>query len=131
MLKSQLTLCLENRPGELARVTKILTEANINIEGISVVDSTDASMVQIIVSNSRNAKAALKKAAVPISEQKIAVITLANKPGALAALATRLAREKINVNYLYATTPPADQPGECSIVISADDLDAVESLWKE
>ena len=127
MLKSQLTLCLENRPGELARVTKILTEANINIEGISVVDSTDASMVQIIVSNSRNAKAALKKAAVPISEQKIAVITLANKPG---ALATRLAREKINVNYLYATTPPADQPGECSIVISADDLDAVESLWK-
>ncbi|MDA0321512.1 MAG: ACT domain-containing protein [Verrucomicrobia bacterium] len=128
MTKSQLTLYLENRPGELARATKTLSEAKINIEGISVVHTTDVSMVQIVVSNSRNALAALKKANIPVAEQRVAVVSLSNRPGTLAAVANRLAQKNVNINYLYATTSPVEN--ECTVIISADDLEAVEAVWR-
>lgn len=128
MIKTQLTLYLENRPGELARATKTLSDAKINIEGISVVDTSAASMVQIVVSNARNARAALKKANIPITEQRVAAISLSNKPGTLGAVANRLAQKKVNINYLYATTSPVEN--ECTVIISADDLEAVEACWQ-
>ncbi len=128
MIKTQFTLYLVNRPGELARATKAFATAQINIEGISVAERTDVSLVQVIVSNAQRARQALKKAGIPASEQKVAILALGNKPGALGKLASELARKKININYLYATTPPSGSGPECSVVISSDDLKKVE-LW--
>ena len=62
MIKTQFTLYLTNRPGELARATRAFGAARINIEGISVAERTDVSFVQIIVSNAQTARQALKKA---------------------------------------------------------------------
>ena len=127
MIKTQFTLYLVNRPGELARATKAFATARINIEGISVAERTDVSLVQVIVSNAQRARQALKKAGIPASEQNVAILALANKPGALGKLASELARKKININYLYATAPPSGT--ECSVVISSDDLKKVELSW--
>ena len=129
MIKTQFTLYLMNRPGELARATRAFAAARVNIEGISVAERTDVSLVQIIVSNAQAARQALKKAGIPLSEQKVAVLSLANKPGELGKVASELARNKININYLYATAPPAGSGTECSVVISSDDLKKVESYW--
>ena len=129
MIKTQFTLYLVNRPGELERATKAFATAQINIEGISVAERTDVSLVQVIVSNAQRARQALKKAGIPASEQKVAILALANKPGALGKLASELARKKININYLYATAPPSGSGPECSVVISSDDLKKVELSW--
>ncbi len=129
MIKTQFTLYLVNRPGELARATEAFATAQINIEGISVAERTDVSLVQVIVSNAQRARQALKKAGIPASEQKVAILALANKPGALGKLASELSRKKININYLYATAPPSGSGPECSVVISSDDLKKVELSW--
>ena len=129
MIKTQFTLYLVNRPGELARATEAFATAQINIEGISVAERTDVSLVQVIVSNAQRARQALKKAGIPASEQKVAILALANKPGALGKLASELSRKKININYLYATAPPSGSGPECSVVISSDDLKKVEFSW--
>ncbi len=129
MIKTQFTLYLVNRPGELARATRAFATARINIEAISVAERTDVSLVQVIVSNAQGARQALKKARIPASEQKVAILALANKPGALGKLASELARKKININYLYATAPPSGSGPECSVVISSDDLKKVELSW--
>ena len=129
MIKTQFTLYLVNRPGELARATEAFATAQINIEGISVAERTDVSLVQVIVSNAQRARQALKKSGIPASEQKVAILALANKPGALGKLASELARKKININYLYATAPPSGSGPECSVVISSDDLKKVELSW--
>ena len=129
MIKTQFTLYLVNRPGEFARVLKAFTAAKINIEGISIAERTDVSLVQLIVSNAAAARRALEGIGVSLSEQKVAVMTLANKPGAFQKIANRLARNRININYMYATTPPSSQGGDCSVVISANDLGRVEKYW--
>ena len=131
MIKTQLTLCLRNKPGELSRAIRRFTAAKINIEGISIAETTDVGLVQVVVNNAAAGRLVLKKAGIPITEQKVVVLVLANKPGELAKLVNKIAREKININYLYATTGPSRSGAECSVVISADDLKRVEALWKD
>ncbi len=131
MIKTQFTLYLVNQPGELARATRAFATARINIEGISVAAGTDVSLVQIIVSNAQATRRALKKAGIPLSEQKVAVLSLVNKPGELEKVASNLAKRNVNINYLYATVPPLGPGTRGSVVISADDLNKVERSWSE
>lgn len=130
MIKTQFTLYLKNRPGELARAIRGFAAAKINIEGISVAETTDLSLVQLVVSNARAARRLLKKAGTSVTEQKVAVLPLGNEPGSLAGAAARLARSKVNLNYLYATSPPSSSGDTTCVVISSDDLAKVEALWQ-
>ena len=131
MISTQLTLYMTNKPGELARATKAFAAAGINIEGISVAETSDVGLVQLIVSDAELARQVLKKADIPFSEQRVAILALPNKPGALAAVASRLAEQNVNINYLYATTSPLGSTDDCTMVISADDLEVVEALWEK
>ena len=131
MIKSQLTLFLENKPGALARATSTLAAAKVNIEGISVAATTDIGLVQIVVSNLADARPALMNAGIATTEQRVAVLELANEPGELAKLARKLAENNININYLYATSAPARGNAECAVIISTDDLENVNSLLSQ
>jgi len=131
MIRTQFTLYMINRPGELARATEAFAAAEINIDGISVAETSDVGLVQLIVSDAGLARQVLKKADISFSEQRVAILTLPNKPGALAAVASRLAEQNVNINYLYATTSPLGSADDCTMVISADDLEEVEALWEK
>jgi hypothetical protein len=129
MIKKQFTLYLENRPGMLASVTKALAAAKINIEGISVAETTDVGLVQVVVNNAPAAGKVLKRAGVPFTVQDVAVLTLPNRIGALADVAAKLAKAGININYLYCTTPDEHRAEPC-VVVSGDNLARIEKLWK-
>ncbi len=131
MIKSQLTLFLENKPGELARATSSLAAAKVNIEGISVAETTDIGLVQIVVSDLAAARPALMNAGIATTEQKVVILNVANEPGEIAKLASMLAENDININYLYATSAPAKGNAECSVILSADDLEKVDSLLSQ
>jgi hypothetical protein len=131
MIKTQLTLYLKNRPGELARATNAITAADVNIEGLSIAATADVGLVQIIASNTARVRKALNSARIPFTEQKVAVLRLKDRPGELGKLAKRLARKMVNINCVYATAPPPGARGECSVVINADDLQQVEALQKK
>ena len=131
MIKTQLTLYLKNKPGELARATKAITAAHVNIEGLSIAATADVGLVQIIASNAATARRALNRARIPFTEQKVAVLRLKDRPGELAKMARQLAREMVNINCAYATVPPPGARGECSIVINADNLQQVEALQRK
>ena len=128
MLKQQFTLYLENKPGELARITKKLGAEKINLDGISVANSPDVALVQIVVSNAAATRRVLKGGNVAFTEQKVALIPLANKPGALAEVATMPSKAEVNINYVYATGCEGSCP--CYAVISAPALTKVEETWK-
>lgn len=129
MIQKQFTLYLENKPGALARVTRKLAASNINIEGISVADGIDVALIQIVVSRPRQTGVLLKKAGIPYTVQDVALIKLKNEPGALSAVVSRLAREGVNINYVYATG--SDPQGVNSYaIISAPDLARVEKVLK-
>jgi len=113
---------LENRPGALARTAQILSKASVNIEGISAAQTSDMTLVQLITSNPVKARKALKTAGVPFTVQDVAILMLDDKPGALANVATELAANGVNINFLYGTAGENGNPGSCLLVLGADDL---------
>jgi len=129
MRKKQFTLYLENRPGVLAAITRKLAAAKINIEGISVSETTDVGLVQLVPSNAAAAKRVLQNAGVPFTLQDVELLTLKNRAGELAKMASKLARSGININYIYATGSHCNSDCKCYAVVSAPDLKAVKRVW--
>ena len=101
----QLTVSLENRPGTLAHMAKVLADAKVNV--LAVLGSTAGAQgsAQVVVDNVNNAKKALGAAGLSYTEGTLEQFELANKPGALAGLAGRLAKKGVNIDCAYATMP--------------------------
>lgn len=132
MIKKQYTVYLENKPGAIARITGLLAKAGVNIEGISVSETTDVGLVQIVPGSAAKTGKILKAAKVPFSVQDVALVKLENRAGALAEVVGRLAKGGVNINYVYATGC-ACRACACQAyaVISAPDLHAIEALWND
>jgi len=129
MIKKQFTLYLENKPGVLASLTGKLAAAKINIEGISVAESTDVGLVQLVVSNAEITEKILTKAQIPFTVQNVALVHLDNKPGALARIVSKLADAHVNINYVYATGCDCKDCRGCYAIISAPQLKKVDQIW--
>ena len=100
----QLTVCLPNEPGALAKMCRALADAEVNIRAISVVDTTEAGLVRFVPDNAKTAVKTLAATGVPVIQTNVRLIELPNKIGALATMAERLSRRKVNINFLYGST---------------------------
>ena len=94
---TQLTLSLVSRPGTLA-------DAGVNITALSAAQVTGRGKIRLVVKDPVLAKRALRKAKYRVTEEPAFALRLRNKPGALARVAARLAKEPINDRSIYATT---------------------------
>lgn len=101
---TQLTLSLVSRPGTLAALARTLADAGVNITALSAAETTGRGKIRLLVNDPVRAKRALRKVKYRASEEPVFALRLRNKPGALARLTARLAKERINVRSIYATT---------------------------
>lgn len=101
---TQLTLSLLSRPGTLAALARTLSDAGVNITALSAAETSGRGKIRLLVNDPTRAKRALRKAKYRISEEPAFALRLRNKPGALARLAARLAKERLNVRSIYAST---------------------------
>jgi len=130
MIEKQFTLYLENKLGVLANLTSKLATAKVNIEGISVAESTDVAIVQLVVNKEQTAARILKAAKIPYTVQNVALVRLTNKPGSLARIVSKVAKSRVHINYVYATGCACKRGCDCYAVIGAPDLKKVEKAWK-
>jgi hypothetical protein len=110
-ITKQLAVFLENRPGMLARVCDALSAEKINIYAISSSDTVDHIVIRLIVSDPDRTAHIFEERGVLVVTNEVLMIESTNKPGALAAIAHKLAAAKINIEYAYCATPPSAQKG--------------------
>lgn len=104
-VERQLSLIIENRPGVLAKVCGDLAQAKINIIGIYVENLVDHSAVRVIVDDPDKATHLLGAAGVLVFENEVVAVSVDNKPGALVAIAQRLGVARVNIDYMYGSSP--------------------------
>lgn len=105
-IKKQITVNVEDRPGALAHVAKVLSDARVNIRDISSSDFRKQGMIRIIPDHPSECEKALRNARlIPISVDVVAV-ELKDNPGSLTSITTALALCNVNIEYLYGTTNP-------------------------
>ncbi|HVM62476.1 MAG TPA: ACT domain-containing protein [Verrucomicrobiae bacterium] len=101
----QLALFLENKPGTLSKVCSALAAAKVNICAISVSDAVDHAVVRMVVDDFHTALHLLGEHGVLVVERDVLMLEGRNKPGELAEIAAKLARNKVNIEYAYSATP--------------------------
>jgi hypothetical protein len=117
---TQLSVAMENKPGQLAKIGAALARAKVNIEAISVVDSAEVGVVRLVTSSSAKAAAALKRAGMAVVQQPVLVAKLPNEPGALGKAAAKLAAAKINIAYAYGSA--AGRGAMSTMVMAVSDI---------
>ena len=101
----EITVALENQRGRLAHVCTWLAQKKVNILAISVVDSATMGVVRLVVDKPAVALKMIKESyPLTVTEREVLLVELPNRPGVLAKTADRLARKRINIEYVYGST---------------------------
>ena len=114
----QLSIFLANKPGTLAKVCDELARQKINIWALSISDTSDHSVIRMVVSDPQKALHLLGERGVLVVENKVLVLENANTPGTLAGIAHTLAKAKINIEYAYLASTPSHETGLAIIRVS-------------
>jgi len=100
---TQLTISAESKPGVLAMVSEVLGKAGINILGVCAGEASGRGKIRLIVSDMARAKGALAAAKIRCGEEPALLLSMEDRPGALAAATAKLAAARVNVKCAYAT----------------------------
>jgi hypothetical protein len=114
----QLTISLENRPGALAEVAKLLAESKVNLVALLGNSAGAQGSAQLVVDQAGKAKKVLAKAGLPFTEGTLEQFELTNKPGALAEITAKLAKKGLNIDSAYATTAKGARKATLLIAVS-------------
>src|SRR5713226_6224507 len=93
----QLSVRVENRPGSLAHLARVLGDAKVNILAFLTTTSGAEGAVHVVVDNANKAKKALDAAGLSHTEAEVLHVELPNLPGALGHFASKLAAKEINI----------------------------------
>jgi hypothetical protein len=114
MKVEQISIFLENKPGGLEEVTRILKDAGINIRTLSLADTTDFGILRLIVNDVETASRVLKEKGLRVSRTTVVAVEVPDRPGGLHGILEVLTKNGINVEYLYAFV---ERSGENAVII--------------
>ncbi len=125
----QISVFLENKAGRLAEVTRILSEARINIRALSLADTSDFGILRLIVNDNEKAKSELKAHGFTVGKTDVVAVEVSDQPGGLHHILRILQKANVNVEYMYAFV---QQSGEDAVLIFRfDNLDEALRVLKE
>lgn len=102
-IATQFSIFMVNKPGVLAQVLGEFARAKINITAMTLMDSVEHGVLRVVFAAPQRAKQVLSKLNMRHSETQVLCVNLANKSGALATVAEKLAKNHINISYAYCT----------------------------
>ena len=99
-----LTVRVEDRPGELARLGEALGGAGVNVDGFSGTTSGGQAEIHLLVEDAASARSALEGAGLQVTgEREALVVDAPNNPGELGRAARRLADAGVNIEVAFPT----------------------------
>ncbi len=129
MKVEQISIFLENKPGALESVTRLLKDNNINIRTLSLADTSDFGILRLIVNDVNTTLKVLNENGLRVSRTTVVAVEVPDRPGGLHSILEVLAKNSINVEYLYAFV---EKSGENAVIIFRFDSpdNAIDVLLK-
>ena len=88
---------LANRPGEMARVTNVLSLVGVNIKSVAAMTLDDQVLLRLIPDDVEATRSALRENNIRFEENEVVVVLLENRAGELTDLAAKLAEAGLNL----------------------------------
>lgn len=99
----QFSVFMVNKPGVLAQALAEFAKVKANIVAITMMDSAENGVMRVVFEEPKKARSVLSKLCMPYNETEVLCVNLANKAGALATIAEKLAKGHVNISYAYCT----------------------------
>ena len=138
MLVKQLSLFIENRPGTLSSVCKVLKDNNLNIRTLSLADTQKFGILRLLLPEHAKAKEVLEKAGFVVNEADVLALKVPDYAGGLADLLSIIDKYELQVEYMYAFATGKDNsavnvfrfenPEETLKYFHAENIDAIEAF---
>jgi len=127
---TQFTVSLPNKPGQLAELTQYFADKGINISAIAVEALGDVSFVRLTVSEKESeVKSWLETKGYKATATKVFQVQIQNQPGQLHQLASKLAKQNVNIENLYGSTWANNQPA--TLYVAVDQFEKAENLLSQ
>lgn len=110
----QFTIAVENRPGAVAEIAKVLGNAKVNVLSLLGNSQGTGGTIHLVAEDARRAKKALDEAKISYQETAAEEYELPNKAGALAQYLEKLATKGVNLKSIHAT---ASKGGRKAVVV--------------
>jgi len=118
----QLSLTIDNNPGQLIVPCDLLAKAGISIVTLSLADHENFGTLRLIVREWQRAKEVIEQAGLSVAVTEVLAIEVRDQPGGLVELLRIFDEAGINVEYMYAFS--ARLGVSAVMVFCFNDLDA-------
>ncbi|MBR1624383.1 MAG: hypothetical protein IJ676_01430 [Clostridia bacterium] len=124
----QISVFIENEKGKLAQVASLLAKRKINLQALSVADTTDYGILRLVTDRTEDALDALTEGGYLAKVTDVLSVKIEDKPGSLSKIISALSCGDVSVEYTYAFT--STNPGEAVMVFRVDDNEKAASVLK-
>lgn len=129
MAIDQISVFLENKPGELASLTDIISKNNIDLNALCIAETSDYGIIRLITVDSKKAYDVIKESDFAVQKTKVVAAVVPDKPGGLNEVLLVLAQKNIDISYMYSVF--GKREGMAYMIFKVDDPDALEAALKE
>lgn len=105
----QISAWVDDRPGMLGRVANSLGQRGIGIRAFMAAVMDGRGFVRVVVDRPAAAKRVFAAQGWEITEDDVVEVTVPDRPGALGAVADRLGKAGVNIQYAYVGTAKSAQ----------------------
>lgn len=125
----QLTIFLENRPGRIQSISKVLVDNGMNIWAFTIQDRGEFGLIKMIVDKPQQAQLVLADMGFACAIKEVLAVSAADAPGNLAKLTAALVDKNVNIKDAYGFVAPTDRKGICFLEFeNPDSVDLEETI---
>jgi len=125
----QFSVLLQNRAGALASLAKLLRNNAIEVVGISVQDSRDATVARLVVTDPELTEQIFIEKGIPFTTCELLVVALVEAGPQLLPVLDTLMVAETNIDFAYALMPSAK--GQALLAMHVEDFDFAASVLNQ
>lgn len=125
----QISVFLENKAGQLADITGILSENQVNMRAISIAETADYGVLRLIVDDAPKASGILLEKGFILTMTPVVGVAVSDTPGGLSGVLGVISRAEIDVEYMYSVFGQKD--GQACMIFRVADTEALTSLLEK
>lgn len=125
----QISVFLENKAGQLADITRILSENQVNMRAINIAETADYGVLRLIVDDASKASSILLEQGFVLTMTPVVGVTVPDTPGGLGKVLGVISQAEIDVEYMYSVFGQKD--GQACMIFRVADTDGLTALLEK
>jgi hypothetical protein len=125
----QISVFLENKPGQLKMACDKLAEAGLNMLTLTLADTKNFGILRVILQDWQRGEEILKAAGFAVNVAEVLAVEIPDRPGGLADILGPVEAAGLNLEYMYAFA--FGRGGKAVMILRFNDIDAAIAALKK